>query len=98
MREQWDKFILRMPRRLRNNLFDVAKMYRRSVNSEILLRLEYTLNGIPNHELEKALEPAMFPQIERILRGNLTKEEETLVLHFRRLSSERRKALTDLLS
>ena len=98
MREPIDRFILRIPRRLRNNIFDVAKMYRRSVNSEILLRLEYTLNGIPNQELEKALEPAMFPQIERILRGNLTKEEEKLLICFRRLSSDRRKALMDLLS
>jgi len=98
MREPTDKFILRLPKRLRNNLFDISKMYRRSVNSEIILRLEYTLNGIPNQELEKALEPAMFPEIERILRGNLTKEEEKLVLCFRRLSSERRNALMELLS
>jgi hypothetical protein len=98
MREPTDKFILRMPKRLRNNLFDISKLYRRSVNSEIILRLEYTLNGIPNQVLEKAVEPAMFPEIERILRGHLTKEEEQLVLCFRRLSADRRKALMELLS
>ena len=98
MREHTDKFIVRLPRRLRNHLFEISKLYRRSVNSEIVLRLEYTMNGIPNQELEKALEPAMFSQIERILRGNLTKEEEMMVLCFRRLSSDRRKALMDLLS
>jgi hypothetical protein len=67
------------------------------MNAEIVIRLEYTLKGLPNQAIEKAIEPAMFPQIERILRGDLTKEEERLVIAFRRLSSTRRSALLELL-
>jgi len=97
MREPTDKFIVRLPKTLRNQLWDISRLYRRSMNAEVVLRLEYTLNGIPDHALEKAIEPAMFPQIERILRGDITKEEQNLVICFRRLSSARQKALIDLI-
>lgn len=97
MREPTDKFIVRLPKALRRQLWDISRLYRRSMNAEVVLRLEYTLNGIPDHAIEKAIEPAMFPQIERILRGDITKEEEHLVICFRRLSSVRQKALIELI-
>jgi hypothetical protein len=39
----------------------------------------------------------MFPHIERVLRADLTKDEERLVISFRRLPSERQEALLRLL-
>jgi hypothetical protein len=97
MREPTEKFVVRLPKRLRNQLWEISRLYRRSMNAEIVIRLEFTLNGIPNQALEKAIEPAMFPHIERVLRGDLTKEEELLILAFRRLSAAQRAALVQLL-
>jgi hypothetical protein len=47
---------------------------------------------------EHAIEPPMFASIERSLRSNLSDEEQSLVLAFRRMSAAKRKALLDLLS
>jgi hypothetical protein len=97
MGEPTEKFVVRLPKPLRNQLWDMSRLYRRSMNAEIIIRLEYTLNGLPNHAIEKAIEPAMFPHIERVLRADLTKDEERLVISFRRLPSERQEALLRLL-
>ena len=96
--EPVDNFVVRFPRSLRQRIGEVARFYRRSVNSEILLRLDYSLNGLPSMAREHSMEPPMFAAIERTLRGNLTQEEELLVLCYRRLSGAKRKALLDLLS
>ena len=39
------KFIVRLPTVLRNQIADAAKYYRRSINSEIVARLERTFSG-----------------------------------------------------
>jgi len=96
--EPTDKFVVRFPRSLRRRVEEVARFYRRSINSEIILRLDHSLNGLPNLAIEHALEPPMFAVIERTLRANLSSEEEKLVLSFRRLSGAKRKALLDLLT
>ena len=72
-------------------------MYRRSMNAEILARLEYSLNGIPADAEISAVEPAFFPYSETTFRGELSDEENTLIHLFRRLSSSQRAALVDLL-
>jgi len=98
LHEPIDKFVVRFPRSLRRRVEEVARFYRRSINSEIILRLDHSLNGLPNLATEHALEPPMFAAIEKTLRGNLSSEEEKLVLSFRRLSGAKRKALLDLLT
>ena len=98
MGEPTDNFVVRFPRSLRQRVGEVARFYRRSINSEIILRLDHSLNGLPSLAIEHSLEPPMFAAIERTLRGNLTQEEELVVLSFRRLSGAKRKALLDLLS
>lgn len=97
MREPTEKFVVRLPKRLRDQIWEMSRLYRRSMNAEIVIRLEFTLNGLPDKAVEKAIEPLMFPHIERILRGDLTHEEETLVLAFRRLNSKQRAALLELI-
>ena len=98
MNEPIDRFVVRFPRSLRRRVEEVARFYRRSINSEIILRLDRSLNGLPDLETEGALEPPMFAAIERSLRGHLSDEEQTLVLAFRRLSGLKRKALIALLT
>jgi hypothetical protein len=98
MNELTERFVVRFPLWLRQRVGESARFYRRSINSEIILRLDHSLKGLPNLATEHAIEPPMFAAIERSLRGNLSDEEQTLVLNFRRLSAEKRKALLDLLS
>jgi hypothetical protein len=98
MGEPIDAFVVRFPRSLRQRIGEVARFYRRSVNSEIIMRLDHSLNGLPSMAIEHSIEPPMFAAIERTLRGNLAPEEELVVLCFRRLSGAKRKALLDLLS
>ena len=98
MNEPYDRFVVRLPRSLRKRIEEVANFYRRSINSEIVLRLDHALNGMPNLAVERSLEPPMFAAIERTLRGNLSDDEQTLVLAFRRLSGLKRKALIALLT
>jgi hypothetical protein len=97
MNELTERFVVRFPLWLRRRIGESARFYRRSINSEIILRLDLSLNGLPNLAAEHSIEPPMFAAIERSLRANLTDEEESLVLRFRRLSAEKRKALLDLL-
>ncbi|NJN53054.1 MAG: Arc family DNA-binding protein [Gammaproteobacteria bacterium] len=97
-KEVTDKFVVRLPRALRNQLASIARLYRRSMNAELIIRLEYSLNGIPDHAREKALEPLMFPQIERVIRGDLTEDEERLLLSYRRMDAERQLALFKLIT
>jgi Arc-like DNA binding domain len=97
MNEPIDRFVVRFPRSLRRRVEEVANFYRRSINSEIILRLDHSLNGLPDQDSEHAVEPPMFAAIERSLRSNLSDEEQTLVLSFRRLSGFKRKALLALL-
>jgi len=98
MNEPYDRFVVRLPRSLRKRIEEVANFYRRSINSEIVLRLDHALNGLPNLDAEHSLEPPMFAAIERSLRSQLSDEEQTLVLAFRRLSGLKRKALLALLT
>jgi len=91
-------FVVRFPEGMRERIQEAARLYRRSMNSEIVARMEQSLNGLPDQQFESAIAPAFFPEIERALRGNLTREEEALVLCFRRLSDSKRKALMELLN
>ena len=68
------------------------------MNSEIVTRLEHSLNGLPGDASESAVEPALFPHIETTFRGVLSEDEDALIRLFRRLSARQREALLALLS
>ena len=91
------KFVLRLPPELHRRVTEAAGQYRRSMNSEIVTRLEYALNGISADADAAAVEPALFPYLETTFRGELSEQENALIRLFRRLSTSQRKALTDLL-
>jgi hypothetical protein len=98
MKEPWDRFVVRCPPNLRLRVDEAARFYRRSRNAEIIMRLDHSLNGIPNLAFERAVEPPMFAQIEKSLRANLSDEEQNLVLCFRRMSDVQRQALLNLIT
>ena len=91
------RFVLRLPVDLHARVVEAATRYRRSVNAEIVARLEQSLGGIPQDAAEAQLEPALFPLLETTFRGELSDEENTLIRLFRRLSERQRGALLDLL-
>ena len=101
--QHWDmgeashRFVLRLPVGLHARVLEAATRYRRSLNAEIVVRLEQSLGGIPQDAVESQLEPALFPLLETTFRGDLSDEENTLIRLFRRLSAKQRAGLLNLL-
>ena len=91
------KFLLRLPTALHERIAEAACHYRRSMNAEIVARLEHSLAGIPASATESSVEPAFFTQIEAVFRSGLSTDENTLVRRYRRLSPRQKTALMDLL-
>ena len=91
------KLVLRLPEELRVRVTEAAHRYRRSLNSEIVARLDQSLGGLPRNANESEVEPPFFAQIETALRHDLSDEEDALIRMFRRLSAEQRSALLNLL-
>jgi hypothetical protein len=98
MSQETEKFLVRFPKGLRDRIADAAGLYRRSMNSEIVARLEQSLDGLPDPRVEQAVEPPFYPAVERMLRRDLTDEEELLVRAYRRLAPDRRLALLGLIT
>ena len=98
MPSQSYKFVLRVPAELRERISEAAGLYRRSINSEIVARLEQSLMGIPEDAAESHLEPPFFRQLETTFRRDLSDDEDRLIRLYRRLSAQQRRALIDLLS
>ena len=98
MKQQPFKFVVRLPIELRDLIFEAAKLYRRSMNSEIVARLEQSLTGLHGERHESDLEPPFFEHIETTFRRDLSDKEDTLIRLFRRLSERQRDALLGLLS
>lgn len=89
--------MMRLPVSLHARVAETARRYRRSMNSEIVARLERSLGGLPDAS-ETEIEPPFFRHIEMTFRRDLSDQEDNLILLFRRLSQRQRDALTDLLS
>ena len=98
MPSQSYKFVLRLPDELRERVSEAAGLYRRSINSEIVARLEQSLTGISEDDAERPLEPPFFREIETTFRRDLSDDEDRLIRLYRRLSSRQRRALIELLS
>lgn len=96
MKEQPYRFVVRLPPTMRDRINDAARTYRRSMNSEIIARLEESfaaLNPPPQVQEPSGLNPRM----ERLMKQQLDPDEESLVEAFRRLSPVQRQALLQLL-
>ena len=93
MREKPYKFVLRLPTEMRERIVEAAGRYRRSINSEIVARLESSFSE------RGPTEPAspLNPHLEYVLRSRLDGDEQRLVVGYRNLERNKRKALLDLL-
>lgn len=67
-----NKFLVRMPDGMRDRIAEAAKANGRSMNAEIVHRLELTFGGMPStpEELTRIIETA-FERIERRLGGGI---------------------------
>lgn len=97
MKEKPYKFVVRLPVAMRDLIAESAQYYRRSMNSDIVARLHQSFSGIPDEATERGLAPPLHDQLERLIRRDLSAEEEQLIRTYRRLSKEKRAALLGLL-
>lgn len=90
------KFLVRLPESMRSRIEAAAKAARRSMNSEIVARLEQTFRGPPNIE-EGGPGPSRASLGDARQRTDLSPDELDLVHRYRRSDERRRRALRDLL-
>lgn len=98
MKQKPYKFVVRLPAHMRDQVAEAAQHYRRSMNSEIVARLEQSFGILPHGATEQQLEPPLHSHLEAIFRSTLSETEQSLIKIFRRLNSSRQKALVTLLS
>lgn len=90
-----DKFVVRLPKGMRQSIADVARNYHRSMNSEIVSRLETSLkaerciNGLLDHNQQDNQES---------IQSVLTLQEFTFIEQLRQLSNERKEALLNVVA
>jgi hypothetical protein len=96
-KEQPYKYMVRLPPVMRDQIRESARHYRRSMNSDIVARLQQTFSGIPDDASVRDIEPPGHGEIENLFRRDLTPEEEDLVRCYRRMSARKREALHNLL-
>jgi hypothetical protein len=97
MKEQPYKYMVRLPPNMRDLIRESARHYRRSMNSDIVARLQQSFSGIPDASAVRDIEPPLHQQFENVFRKDLTEEEIQLIRGYRRLSSKKRQALHNLL-
>ena len=93
MKEKPYKFVLRLPPDTREKIVEAAGRYRRSINSEIVARLEQSFR---DGSAANAA-PPLHPHLERVLRSRLDEDEQRLINGFRHLEQRKRAALLDFL-
>lgn len=92
------RLLVRFPVELGDRLKEAARYYHRSINSEIVARVEHTFTGLTPAVVDADSPRLLSGEIETILRDDLSVEEDRLVRGFRRLSDRQRRALLDLVS
>ncbi len=102
MKDKPYKFVVRLPIPLRDRVREAARRYRRSMNSEIVARLHESLSGLQHepagHELQVSDSGALNPNLERLLKQQLSHDEQRLLDAFRHLNGEQQAALLKLLT
>ena len=90
-----DKFVVRLPQGMRDRIADVAKQHHRSMNSEIIARLEHSLLDLPT--LPEQNQPSRKMLNAQDTEG-LSQHERELLTHFRDMSRRQQNALLVLLA
>ncbi|MCK9238177.1 MAG: Arc family DNA-binding protein [Thiopseudomonas sp.] len=84
-----DKFVVRLPSGMRDRIAEVARNNHRSMNSEIIARMEQSLNQEEGVSLENGL---------RMDSPELSIHERELLQHFRFLAQRQQNALLSLIT
>ncbi len=87
-----DKFVVRLPQGMRQRIADVAKNYHRSMNSEIVSRLESSLRGELRIQEDDLIDAGKTIMLE------LSSQEHAIIEQVRRLPEGKREALMELLA
>lgn len=94
-----DKFVVRLPRSLKAEITAYSRRYHRSMNSEIVIRLEESIEteqaNTRNQVNNRINEPSPVSDID-IFKKELSPFEIRLIIFYRRLSENKRKALLSL--
>lgn len=91
------RFVVRLPSDMKDQILDASREYRRSMNSEIVARLQQSLQGLPEIR-DNGLTAPLNAQLEQVLKPQLTEDEANLLRYFRRLNPGKREALLRLLT
>lgn len=93
-----DKFVVRLPEGMRQRIAEVAKNYHRSMNSEIVSRLESSLRteACIQHEFEES-DSAEVVETGETINIDLTHQEFALIEKVRQLPTHKQQAILDLL-
>lgn len=91
-RHEVEKFVVRLPLGMRARIADVARTNHRSMNSEIITRLEDSLNGA------SAVEPPALPTAPALhVIERASDKEQLLLARFRSMSADKQIALLELI-
>lgn len=98
MKQPPQKFIVRLPPPMHDLITQSAQHYRRSMNSDIVARLQHSFSGLGSSAADPEIAPPLHDQFESLFRRELSDQEERLLRGFRSLSQAKRDALVHLLS
>ena len=87
-----DKFVVRLPDGMREHIAEVERQHHRSMNSEIIARLEHSLLDLPTLPDQPSCQMLNEKQME-----GLSHPERELLLRFREMSRRQQNALLALL-
>tara|TARA_R110001592_G_scaffold310481_1_gene585030 strand:+ start:404 stop:727 length:324 start_codon:yes stop_codon:yes gene_type:complete len=87
-----DKFVVRLPDGMREHIADVARQHHRSMNSEIIARLEHSLLDLPTLPEQPSRQMLNDKQLDA-----LSHPERDMLLRFREMSRRQQNALLALL-
>ncbi len=88
-----DKFVVRLPEGMRDRIADVAKQHHRSMNSEIIARLEHSLVDLPSLPEQVSRQALNAQHLD-----DLNHPERELMVRFREMSRRQQNALLALLA
>lgn len=88
-----DKFVVRLPEGMRDRIAEVAKQHHRSMNSEIIARLEHSLLDLPSLPEYPSRQTLGEQRVEE-----LNQPERELLMRFREMSRRQQNALIALLA
>lgn len=93
-----EKFVVRLPKGMRAQIAEVSKLSRRSMNSEIVARLEHSLAAHPIIAITPNMIAENTPGYVAESIEAVGEMDDMLLRYFQRLSVDKKKALVEFLT